>query len=118
MMNAPFTRRRWIQIGGVTLGGLKFGLSRVFSADSDTEISGRAMQAHRLIEAQIQQGNVAAAAFLVRRGKFEFARAYGKAKVETPFLIASPTKPMTVSAVMWLRDRGQLQLTDAVQKFL
>ena len=35
-----------------------------------------------------------------------------------PFLLASPTKPMTASAVLWLRDRRELALTDTVTKFL
>jgi CubicO group peptidase (beta-lactamase class C family) len=81
-------------------------------------VSDRATDADRLIKDQVQRGDVAAAAFLVRQRGFEFARAYGRAKIETPFLIASPTKPMTASAVMWLRDRGQLRLTDPAQKFL
>ena len=54
----------------------------------------------------------------MRQGGFEFARAYGAAKVDTPFLVASLTKPMTVSAVMLLRDRRQLELTDPVKQFL
>ena len=37
---------------------------------------------------------------------------------DLPFLIASPTKPMTASAVLWLRDRRELALTDTVTKFL
>jgi beta-lactamase class C len=54
----------------------------------------------------------------MRQEKFQFARAYGRAKIDTPFLIASPTKPMTVSAVMLLRDRKQLELEDPVRKYL
>ena len=74
--------------------------------------------ADRLIAEQVRGGEVAAAALLVRRGDFEFARAYGRAQIDTPFLIASPTKPMTVSAVLLLRDRGKLALEDPVRKFL
>jgi len=76
------------------------------------------LQADRLIADQVRSGEVSAAALLVRRGDFEFARAYGKAQVHTPFLLGSPTKPMTVSAVLILRDRGQLQLSDPVSKYL
>jgi beta-lactamase class C len=76
------------------------------------------LEADRLIAAQVQSGDVSAAALLVRRADFEFARAYGKAQLQTPFLLGSPTKPMTVSAVLLLRDRGQLQLSDPVCNFL
>jgi CubicO group peptidase (beta-lactamase class C family) len=79
---------------------------------------GRLDEADRLIAAQTQSGHVAAAVLLVRRGGFEFVRAYGKAEVQTPFLIASPTKPITVSAVMALRDRKQLQISDPVVSHL
>ncbi|MGH9341265.1 MAG: serine hydrolase domain-containing protein [Acidobacteriota bacterium] len=78
----------------------------------------RAEEADRLIASQIKTDDVAAAAFLVRQGGFEFARGYGTAKIDTPFLIASPTKPMTVSAVMIVRDRGQLELAAPVSHFL
>ena len=78
----------------------------------------RAEEADRLIARRIQTGEVAAAAFLIRQGGFEFTRAYGTAKIDTPFLIASLTKPMTVSAVMILRDRRQLELSDPVKQFL
>jgi CubicO group peptidase (beta-lactamase class C family) len=90
----------------------------MFAAANESAIAARAAEADRLIEGQVRSGDVTAAAFLVRQGSFEFVRAYGPAKVETPFLIASPTKPITVSAVTWLRDHGELQLSDAVQKFL
>ena len=54
----------------------------------------------------------------MRQSGFEFARAYGAAKIDTPFLVASLTKPMTVSAVMLLRDRKQLELSDPVKQYL
>ena len=95
-----------------------FGICRGFGADESHSIEARAAAADRFISNQVQSGEIAAAAFLVRQGKFELARGYGKATDETPFLIASPTKPMTVSAVLWLRDRGELRLSDPVQKFL
>lgn len=75
-------------------------------------------EADRLLTSQTNNGSVTAAAFLVRQGAFEFARAYGQARLQTPFLIASPTKPMTAAAVLLLRDRQQLQRTDPVAKHL
>lgn len=75
-------------------------------------------EADRLLATQAAAGTLAAATFLVRHGTREFARAYGQARLATPFLIASPTKPMTAAAVLLLRDRHQLQLHDPVAKFL
>ena len=75
-------------------------------------------EADRLLTSQTDNGSIAAAALLVRQGSAEFVRAYGKAGLQTPFLIASPTKPMTATAVLLLRDRKQLQLSDAVTKYL
>ncbi|MGH7945456.1 MAG: serine hydrolase domain-containing protein [Opitutaceae bacterium] len=78
----------------------------------------RVEEADRLIASRMAIGEITAAAFLVRQGGFEFARAYGTAKIDIPFLIASLTKPMTVSAVVMLRDRRQLELADPVKRFL
>ena len=70
------------------------------------------------MRAQTDSGDVTAAVLHVRRAGQELSRAFGAARVDLPFLIASPTKPMTASAVLWLRDRRELALTDAVTKFL
>lgn len=117
-MRRPLTRRNFIGIAGAAAGGVGLGLQSGFAADGSLPVQKSAEEADRLIAAQIAGGAVAAAAFLVRQGKFEFARGYGRAKVDTPFLIASPTKPMTASAVMWLRERGRLELSDPVKKHL
>lgn len=116
----PLTRRNFIGLTGAVAGGvgLGLGLKPVLAAAGNPRVQQLAEEADRLIAAQIANGAVAAAAFLVRQGKFEFARGYGRAKVDTPFLIASPTKPMTASAVMWLRERGRLELSDPVKKHL
>ena len=80
--------------------------------------AGKLDTADSLLERQTASGDVESAALLVRSPKTNFVRGYGKAKATTPFLIASITKPMTVSAVMLLRDQGALRLDDPVQKFL
>ena len=116
-MNRPLTRRNFLGLAGATAGGLALGRGRSVAADS-AGVQSRAAEADRLIARQVRSGEVTAAAFLMREGAFEFARAYGHAKIDTPFLIASPTKPMTASAVMWLRERRQLALTDPVGKYL
>ncbi len=116
----PFlTRRRFIGMSGATAGGLALGFHRLPAAENDDSgARSRAAAADLLIESKVKSGEVAAAAFLMRQGKFEFAHAYGKAKIDTPFLIASPTKPMTASAVLWLRERQQLELSEPVVKYL
>jgi len=118
-VNAFLTRRRFIGLTGMTTGGLALGLNRMSAAaGDDAGARTRAAEADRLIASKVSSGEVEAVAFLMRQGKFEFARGYGKAKVDTLFLIASPTKPMTASAVMWLRERKQLELSEPVVKFL
>lgn len=117
-MNAPLSRRSFVGLAAATTGGLGLGLARVGGATPDAGIQARAAAAGRLIENQVRDGTVATAALLVRQGGFEFARGYGKARADTPFLIASPTKPMSVSAVTWLHERKQLDLADPVAKYL
>lgn len=117
-MKAPLTRRSFVGLAAATTGGLGLGIGRALGATPDAALSARAEEAGRLIEGQVRDGTVAAAALLVRQGGFEFARGYGKAKVDTPFLIASPTKPIAVSAVTLLRERQQLELSDPVRKYL
>lgn len=74
--------------------------------------------AQSLIRNLTQTGEVASAALLVRQGSFELVHGFGKAYATTPFLLASITKPMTASAVLLLRDRGELALDQPVRKYL
>ena len=117
-MDTPLTRRGFVGLAAATTGGLGLGFGRALGASPEAGLPARAEEAGRLIERQVRAGTVAAAALLVRRGAFEFARGYGKATVDTAFLIASPTKPIAVSAVTWLAERKQLQLSDPVRKYL
>src|SRR5207302_791651 len=72
-----------------------------------------------LIENAVRSGSVSAATLHVRQGSFELSRAFGLAgSPETPFLLASITKPMTATAVMILRDRRELALSAPVRKFI
>jgi beta-lactamase class C len=117
MKTSP-TRRDFIGITGATAAGLSLGMGRLLAAVKTASAEERAAEADRLIASQTRSGEVSAATFLMRQRGFEFARAYGQARIDTPFIIASPTKPMTVSAVMWLRERKQLALSDPVGKYL
>jgi CubicO group peptidase (beta-lactamase class C family) len=82
------------------------------------DLARRFEEASRLIRAQTDSGEVAAAVLHVRRAGQELSRAFGAARVDLPFLIASPTKPMTASGVLWLRDRRELALNDPVSRYL
>jgi CubicO group peptidase (beta-lactamase class C family) len=119
-MKTSSTRRDFLALAATAAAGFHLAHGRLNGASSVKSPGARAWaeEADRLIATQNRSGGLAAAAFLLRQGSFEFVRAYGKATVDTPFLIASPTKPMTVSAVMWLQQRKQLQLSEAVGKFL
>ncbi len=75
-------------------------------------------EADKLVGGQVSSGFVESASLLVRRPGSNFARTYGKATADAPFLIASITKPMTALGVVKLRDRKELSLSDPVEKFL
>jgi CubicO group peptidase (beta-lactamase class C family) len=76
-------------------------------------------EAIRLIGRETSSGRVAAATLYVRNGATVTEKAFGKASsADAVFLLASITKPMTVSAVMLLSDRRQLSLAGPVQRFL
>ena len=122
-MNAHSTRRKFV--GGTALAGaalVQDATETAAATPSSLRPSGcdaaLLEKADRLIAEQVASGAVWSAALVVRRGAFEFVRAYGRAAVNTPFLIASPTKPMTASAVLLLLDQGELKLADPVQKYL
>jgi CubicO group peptidase (beta-lactamase class C family) len=117
-MKPLLTRRGFIGMTGAAAGGLALSVDQLLAADGDATLADRKKAADELLTSRTSSGEIAAAAFLMRQGQFQFARGYGQAKVDTPFLIASPTKPMTASAVMWLRERRQLELSDLVVKYL
>jgi CubicO group peptidase (beta-lactamase class C family) len=58
------------------------------------------------IEQAVAAGKLRAAVLRVTRGADVFEKAFGAAKVDSPFLIASITKPMTAAVVMTLVDEG------------
>jgi CubicO group peptidase (beta-lactamase class C family) len=80
---------------------------------------GRPDEATQLIEQQTNSGQVTAATFLARGPSFAVRRAFGQAKaVDSLFLLASITKPMTATALMVLADRKEVSLSDPVQRFI
>jgi CubicO group peptidase (beta-lactamase class C family) len=112
------TRRRFLAMAGVVPGLAAAKTAVMPDAAQTSGLAEQFEEAARLIRAQTDSGDVAAAVLHVRRAGQELSRAFGAARVDLPFLIASPTKPITASAVMWLRDRRELALGDRVSKYL
>ena len=112
------TRRRFLATAGVVTGMTGAKATEMPDAARNADLATRFEEASRLIRAQTEGGEVAAAVLYVRHARQEMARAFGAARVDLPFLLASPTKPMTASALLWLRDRRELALTDPVRKYL
>ena len=79
---------------------------------------GRFRAAEAILEKATASGQLHAAVLRIDRKGDTCERAFGKAKPDSPFLIASITKPMTATAVMILADRGQLHYEDPASKYL
>ena len=66
-----------------------------------------------------REGQVAAAVLHVVQQEASFTRSFGKAQTEQAmFLLGSISKPITVTALMTLFDRGEFKLDDPLQKFI
>jgi len=64
-------------------------------------------------------GQVAAAVLYVRHRGNEFVRSFGAARsADERFVLGSISKPISVTALMTLFDKGRFQLDDAARKFL
>jgi CubicO group peptidase (beta-lactamase class C family) len=70
------------------------------------------------LEKATASGEVAAAVLLVEARGQRHLHAFGQARPDTVFLLASITKPMTAIGVMTLVEEGKLALADPVQKHL
>ena len=94
------------------------GLGIVMTA-SMASVRGGNKEAAELIARAVKKGTLRAATLEVRRKTFTYRKAFGEAmSSDTPFLIASITKPMTAVGMMVLADRGELSLGDPVHKFI
>jgi CubicO group peptidase (beta-lactamase class C family) len=111
------TRRRFLAVASV-VPVMASANPLHMSGAQKSSVESRFEEAARLIRAQTDSGDVAAAVLHVRAAGQEMSRAFGAARLDLPFLIASPTKPMTASGVLWLRDRRELALGDPVSKYL
>jgi CubicO group peptidase (beta-lactamase class C family) len=103
-------RRTFIQSGlAVCLGNRVLGALRRESLEEATGFLTRATAT----------GEVSAAVLHVRQADGSFTQAFGKAPGEQAmFLLGSISKPIAVTALMTLFDRGAFRLDDPLQKFL
>lgn len=75
--------------------------------------------AAQVLDKSVADGQVRAASLTVWQNQRRFERGFGgKNGVDSIFLIASITKPMTATGVMVLADRGELKLEDKAVKYL
>ena len=75
--------------------------------------------ASKILEQAAASKQAAAAALHVRRKSEAFSRAFGLAKSpDAMFLLGSISKPICMTALMTLYDRGEFRLEDPAKKFL
>ena len=75
-------------------------------------------QAAKLLGDEVSSGHVTSAAIIVvRKDRVVLHRGFG-AQADTPFLLASISKPVTAAALMLLVERGQVSLQDSVSVHL
>ncbi len=79
-----------------------------------------AMQtAAQIIQKQVDAGMLESAVLRVQRGAETFEQAFGKAgTMDAMFLLGSITKTFIATSAMVLVDRGEVQLSDRVMKFI
>lgn len=104
------TRRNFIQ-GGVAAGLSSSALAAVRAERLDKAVN--------VLTRATADGRVAAAVLRVAQRETTFTRAFGTAQNEhAMFLLGSISKPVAVTALMTLFDRGAFKLADPVNKFL
>lgn len=75
--------------------------------------------ASELISRHVESGRVLGASLDVRTDAGSYGRSFGTAaSMDSIFLLASITKPMTAAGVMLLADRGALRLADPARRFI
>lgn len=104
------TRRKFIQSGvAAGLGAPAFAALQPERLEAVVAVLTRATA----------QGQVAAAVMHVVQREATFTRAFGKAQTEhAMFLLGSVSKPINVTALMVLFERGAFKLADPVKKFI
>lgn len=76
-------------------------------------------QAREILKQATSSGQVTSASFFVQNGRTRFVESYGETPaVDSPFLLASISKTITVATLMTLFDEGAFQLDDRVDRYL
>src|SRR6185295_4237033 len=103
-------RRRFIQ------NGLAMGLGTPVLAALKQE---RLDEAVEVLARATREGQVDAAVLHVTQRETSFTRLFGKAQTENAmFLLGSISKPIAVTALMTLFERGEFKLDDPLRKFI
>ncbi len=83
-----------------------------------TTMQNQLRPAHDLIEQAVAAEKVQAAVLHVKAGHQTDLRAFGRARPNTVFLLASISKPITAAGVMVLVEQGKLSLDDPARKYV
>lgn len=76
-------------------------------------------EAATILNNAVTSGQVEAATIFASQRELAFMRAFGKARdVNAMFLLGSISKPICMTALMTLFDRGEFKLADSLQKFI
>ena len=91
--------------------------SQVVKAQS-VEPDGRLAAAADVLDKAVRSGQIRAAALVARVGTAKLERAFGEARLDSPFLLGSISKPICISALMSLFDKAAFRLDDPVSRYL
>lgn len=99
---------------------LQWGLAASWGAPLLAAVRGDQLdEAAAVLSSSVARGQVAAAAMTVIHGDTTYSRHFGKASsAEAMFLLGSISKPICVTALMTLFDKGEFRLEDRVSKYL
>lgn len=117
---SPFHRRDALAASAALVTGVALEADRTAGApgpDDDLEA------AVAVLDEAVAGGRVTTAVLHVERSGRSFSRAFGhgpsgSADADAIFLLGSISKPIVVTALMILHDRGQFHLDDEVRRFL
>src|SRR5262245_9066036 len=106
-------------IGKPLLAALEEKGNRAKGSDQHPLDGKRVDAAADVLKQATSKGQVESAVLHVRQGDTVFNRAFGKARDENAmFLLGSISKPICMTTLMTLFDRGEFRLNDPLQKFI
>lgn len=99
--------------------GVVIGLSSPMFAASNEVRRSEVEAAVEVLERATRERQVASAVLHVVQREKVFSRSFGKARdTEAMFLLGSISKPIAITALMRLFERGEFKLTDPARKFI